>query len=390
MKKKILILTAIPNFDFNNKHSAVAAYLMSIKKNLEVDGYEVMLSHPISSSSSATDSAKTSSNPLKSIVKGISKSVYQSLSDSVYFANQAKLQEELLSKEKPDHIIEFLTYGSEIGAALKAKFNVPLLVIYDSPIAQQYREMHGAYSVFLKKIEKNEQVSVMAADDIICYSEPVKRYLESKHELQAKFHIWPTIIWEKMTTRDKSQDSSDSIDIGFFGSFLKWHKVELLVRVFDSISQEFPDLHLHLVGYGAEWENIKKQVESLSCKNRIHLPGFIDEEALRQLKNTIDIGLMPGSNWYGSPLKIFEYAWLKIPVIAANTPTIAYLFEHEKDLLLIDPDHEFESLKSHFRKILTDKDFSNMLGLNLYKNIAEHYSKEKYYALFSNIVANKQ
>jgi glycosyltransferase involved in cell wall biosynthesis len=45
--------------------------------------------------------------------------------------------------------------------------------------------------------------------------------------------------------------------IGFIGSFLSWHRVDLLVDAFIEIAPEFPLARLALLGYGQEWNRDK-------------------------------------------------------------------------------------------------------------------------------------
>ncbi|MBK8928064.1 MAG: hypothetical protein IPM74_19740 [Crocinitomicaceae bacterium] len=181
--------------------------------------------------------------------------------------NQHAFESILVESFCPDLILEFLSVGSHVGAQLKAKFNIPLVIIYDAPLREQFCEMN-VNSIQCGWVDEREHQSIEAADHIVVYSQAVLDYVKKNFSTQTDITILPCIIWKDQSGNSKSQEQY----IGFIGSFLIWHKVELLVKAFELIAKDFPDIKLALLGYGQEWNRIYEMVEKSAFAYRIEMP----------------------------------------------------------------------------------------------------------------------
>jgi glycosyltransferase involved in cell wall biosynthesis len=84
---------------------------------------------------------------------------------------------------------------------------------------------------------------------------------------------------------------------------------------------------------------------------------------------------MPGSNWYGSPLKLFEYAQSGIPIIAPSTPVVKDLFIEGVSVVFIDENNEVQSIADNIEKLITDKELSLQLAKNAAALMESVYSR---------------
>ena len=386
MKKRVLLLVANNVFSFENPNSAVAVYLKNLRDSLLQDGFEVSLFPAEKAGVIVAGHVEKKSPPvkLKRLFRKVFPGLYAGLlaRKQFHLANMA-MQQACAGWKQFDLVIEFLTLGSTAGAALKQKFGVPLVVIYDSPLALQFAEMHGTASFMEKKIEAAERVSVREADAVLCYSAPVKKYLEQAHQKKTGIHVLPCIVWKAIPEPAAAKKQV----IGFVGSFLKWHKVELLVRAFEQLVADFPEATLLLIGYGQEWEKIKTLADQSPVSSKITMTGFVSEEELNRIKSQLLIGVMPGSNWYGSPLKLFEYAESGIAVVAAHTPTVADLFSAD-EVVFIDPENETESLYMALKSLLEDDSQRNRLITNARNKMLGVYSKSQQLYTFNQLIKN--
>lgn len=388
MKKKALFLIGIPGFSLSNANSAVAKYIVTLIDALKGSSYEVTFIPADKSIASHATPTPGSSNSLSARIRKAVKNafpyLYYSIVDYRYFKKQKSLYSQALKHARDaDIIIEFLTYGSRIGAMLKERTGKPLVVIWDSPLKEQYIEMYGSGSMFTDVIEKAESISVQTADLIICYSDAVKQHLLATARPGSRIEVLPCIVWKEDII---APSSSNEQVIGFIGSFLKWHKVDLLVNAFEEIGKKFLSAKLVLVGYGQEWPAVKAMVDAHPFRDRITLTGFVSEEELREWKSRFTIGVMPGSNWYGSPLKLFEYAEARIPFIAPSTPTVCSLFDKDREALFIDNDNELQSLVAQLYRMLSDEQLREELGGNAFKKMKGEFAKERQMSIFAGII----
>lgn len=344
MAKRVLILVGIPDFDYTNQHSAVVLFLNQIRLAAIENGWVAAFPPQESTQKNVTKPGKK-----KSAIKQLFSSWkwgYQSLAFYRYQKRQKALLDSLMTLPAYDCVVEFHTVGSTIGKQLAEKWKANLSIIFDSPVAEQFLEMKKTKSAFWSAIQQSERLSMEAADKIMAYSPACRDYLKERYTLQAEPVILPCVV-NKPAPQNVS--SKETFNILFIGSFLSWHKVDLLVKAFEQLLNEIPNARLQLIGYGEEWEVIKKQISDKKLEKQVEMPGFVSEEELMRYKKEATVGIMPGSNWYGSPLKLFEYAASGIPFLAPETPTITSIFS-EKHCWLIDKDDPVVSIYKGLKK----------------------------------------
>ena len=385
-KHKIAVVVNDDNVDFNSEFSAVASYLKFVSECFDSEKYDIVLTNG-SSNSSTRVKPNQSQNKLKKVLKNVVKKVLP----KTFLKKKENLQREkvdrisnLFCNNNFDVIIEFLDYGSTLSSLHKSKQNSKSIIIYDAPLVEKYETFHTYTYDHLNWIKYGEKQSVENADYIVCYSNSVKSFLDKNFNITSELSVFPCISGKNYTTN--RNEELGLLRIGFIGSFLKWHKVDLLVEVFDELRKKYSNIKLDLVGKGLEWESVKELVDVKQINHLVDLHGFVSEKELQNIKSRLDIGVMPGSNWYGSPLKIFEYAQIPIPVVAASEPTILDLFESNKEILFIDKKEEFNSLYNHLEQLIKSSDLRNQLSDAIRQKNEKSYSKNAYISFINNVV----
>lgn len=284
------------------------------------------------------------------------------------------LEEEIINTDfQADVIIELYKLGSRLGHDLKKRFNCPLIVYYDSPVVEQYEDIWKIKAPYKSQLIDRQSMTIKAADRIIAYSNPVKEYLTNMGAT-GEITIFQTLDYSRLTKQEKI--TKDGVNIGFVGSFMPWHRVDLLVRAFDEIcSNTKKDCTLHLVGKGECYEEIKTLVANCESKNKIIMHGFLDGASLMNIKSKLDIGVMPGSNWYGIPTKVYEYGAAGIASIAPDTPTIADIFTNNRDITLFKWD-DYEDFKLKLHALIENDSQRQALVAGLNTKIASEHTLE--------------
>jgi glycosyltransferase involved in cell wall biosynthesis len=388
VNKRILILVGIPDFDYSNQMSAVAAFLKTVKTAFENDGHEVDFGENKTLVFEKDARPELISpfglrpkiiNGLKHGVKVAVKSwpwLYHSLAFRRYFKQQDKLYWKIFNRKPYDMVVEFHTVGSTVGRQLAEHWDAEFSVIFDSPVEEQFYEMHGTKTTHWSRILNSEKVTLEAADHIMVYSPACEAHILTKYKIKGKVGVLPCVV--NKTNVNNNPQQSEFI-IGFIGSFLSWHKVDLLVKVFKKFHEKHVHARLQLIGYGMEWDKVKTLVDQLDLTEVVEMPGFVSEAELLNCKTRCSVAIMPGSNWYGSPLKLFEYAQSQIPFIAPTTKTVVSIFQENEHCLYIDPENEAISL-------LEKLTFSieNPLKMNDMANRAQTFVRENFEATIYN------
>lgn len=86
-----------------------------------------------------------------------------------------------------------------------------------------------------------------------------------------------------------------------------------------------------------------------------------------------DIGVMPDSNDYGSPLKIFEYAAMRKPVVAPRLKPLEDVIEDGVNGVLFKAKDK-KALANSVLKLLTDEKYAKRLAENAYEKVMKLYT----------------
>ncbi|MGZ4079047.1 MAG: glycosyltransferase family 4 protein, partial [Bacteroidia bacterium] len=323
MSKKINIIYGKSTEEIFNRQSALGSYIYCLAMILLKNGYEVSVNELSFSINSEQKNVQGSYNSGASSFakKLIPQFIKELLKDVRLFRSLNNLYLNIEKNNTIDSILEFYTYGSDLGFRLSKKYNKPLFIVYDSPVLEAHEFFHQKQIVFKSEIERREKKSILQASGIVVYSNAVKEYLNKKYAKELPVFIHQNVDYSRFEYIE-NKTPGKTINIGFIGSFLKWHRVDLLINAFARLKDEGKNVKLFLLGSGMEFDKMKDAVEKNKYASAIEMPGFMDGAQLFEYKKQFDIGVMPGSNWYGAPNKIFEYGAAKIAVVAPDTPTI--------------------------------------------------------------------
>lgn len=381
MEVKSILIIYGKNFDevFNRK-SAIGSYIHCLANLLSKKGHSIFLNGK--SFSDVQQQTTANITPNHSIIKYIKGFIPKRIKKKIREKEIIRKNEEnyatlLNTAEKVDAILEFYCIGSDLGLRLKKHFNSSYTIVYDNPIFEEYSFFNNGEPLYHKLFTERERSSLSQANQIVVYSNPVKEHLINKYLIQPdKFHIHQNIDFTRFELNANSSKLVSKIKIGFIGSFLKWHRVDILINGVKELNRKNIAFELYLVGEGQELDKMKELVDhETSIKEFINFTGYLDGEALRKLKSEINIGVMPGSNWYGAPNKLFEYGAAHIASIAPNTPTITDIFS-ENEIVFFEWDNQ-----SSFNQALIDlcnkPEKIRHFGDALFSFIEKNYNAEK-------------
>lgn len=123
--------------------------------------------------------------------------------------------------------------------------------------------------------------------------------------------------------------------IGFAGSFQPWHATRQLVEALYALVSN--SCHLMLVGDGPTLATTVQAARSLGLEARISTTGGVHPDRVPELISCFDIGVLPGSNDYGHPMKLIEYAAAGAAVVAPDLQPVRELIHNMKTGLLFTP-----------------------------------------------------
>jgi glycosyltransferase involved in cell wall biosynthesis len=170
--------------------------------------------------------------------------------------------------------------------------------------------------------------------------------------------------------RQKYQIPDDAVVVVFVGSFQPYHRVDLLLEALHVIKEQ-ASTYLLLVGDGTTLPACQAQAARLGLLDRVRFTGRVLYSDVPFHIAAGDIAVMPATNDYGNPMKIYEYMALGKAVVAPNQPTITEIATHEQDAFLFDTE-KVSSLAWALNTLVGDGELRGTLSQNGAKRAAGH------------------
>jgi glycosyltransferase involved in cell wall biosynthesis len=264
-------------------------------------------------------------------------------------------------------IYERYAFFGIMGAIYANKWHIPLILEINYTTKN---DLVRKRSVILKPFSRAAERWVLRqAAGLVVVSSFIKEQLVNEYDIPSeKIKITPNAADPELFRMNISPIKTVSgVNIeekkvcGFVGGFYPWHGVDLLINAFSDISDKAENAVLLLIGDGPERGNIKEKVKELKLENKVIFTGEIPHKELPKYVAAFSVGIMPDSNNYGSPMKIFEYMALGKPVVAPDYgPILDVIISGTQGLVFEKNDRH--SLSKVLLKIFTDEQLLITMG----------------------------
>jgi len=384
MKKynRILITILSPDFNLMNRYSAVACVIYSFASVLQKNGYDVYVNEKhilewekLTAPNAAISASKQSK--LFKIMRFFSKRFREMVKDTLAILKNKKTINQIFEIPKPDIVISWVTYRDSSGVDFAKKWNVPLIAVYDNPLAEEYAFLNGFPPFFESNIASHEKRILTSADALILYSPAVKAYLDKKYSIKGAVYFNAFTDFLRMQFKSLKKDLT-TINFAYIGSFFNWHKIDDLIFAFETVNLKYPNCKLFLVGDGPEFNRISSSVNN---KN-IVFTGKKDGKELDLLMQEIHVGIISNALWFQAPVKFFQYSAANLLVISKKTPTILALSKGEDCYLFFDTKEELEN---QMLDVMANPLKIEQFGKKAGDFIKNNYSEVNYLNFFNEI-----
>lgn len=247
----------------------------------------------------------------------------------------------------PDFIYQRYSRFTWAGVVISWLTGIPLLLEFNGSEVWVGRYWDDAS--FLWLLEKFENLNLQAANLIFVVSEVEKKNLTSRGVAAEKIFVnfngvdpemfRPNIGGAEVRTK---LGIADKTVVGFVGTFGPWHGVLVLAEAITRLPKDV-NCHFLLIGEG----NLKSKVEEIvnkgNCTDKVTFTGRLSHHLVPSYLDACDILVSPhipmedGSDFFGSPTKLFEYMAIAKPIVASRLGQIADVIENEKNGYLVEP-----------------------------------------------------
>lgn len=228
----------------------------------------------------------------------------------------------------------------------------------------------------LELLERYERLNLEAAARIFVVSEVERRNLEKRGVKSDKIVINPNGVDESTfqagvggdEVRRKLGFADGDVIVGFVGTFGPWHGVLVLAEAIKLIAAKVPVKFL-LVGSGSLQPQVQKILAAETSDGRVVFTGAVAHDEVPSLLDACDILVSPhvpladGSEFFGSPTKLFEYMAMGKGIVASRLGQIGDVLEDGETALLVEPG-EAPALASAITVLAESAEMRTRLGVS--------------------------
>lgn len=275
---------------------------------------------------------------------------------------------------QPDIIYERVTYLQSSGVRAAQKLGVKHIAEFNAPYPEERVSFSGK-TLLLAKAKNVEKEILLNTRGVAAVSSALKAHLVKVcPSAKDKIKVVPNAVApiESPIHSIESQPYQylkDNLVIGFVGSVFPYHGVNILISAFAKLNHK--EAKLLIVGDGMILDEMKILADKMGVKDQVIFTGPIPHQAVPSFIDLMDICCMAKSNWYGSPVKIFEYGLLQKAILAPDVIPVRDVMS-ESDAVLVHPNEV--DVHAGLKKLIEDESFRKEIAQNWHKKVMENYT----------------
>jgi glycosyltransferase involved in cell wall biosynthesis len=292
-----------------------------------------------------------------------------------FFRNAA-----LLQREQCDLIYERHAFFLFSTAFVARRFRVPLVVEVNELVGDPRVRRQPVFSAFARFCDR---IVFRAASLIVAVSPHLQRRIAESGIDSKKILVLPNAVdrADFATPADGSGvrrrlGIGDATVIGFAGWFVPWHRLEMLLEVFAGLSAREKNLKLLLVGEGELRAALESVASRLGVRASVIFAGAVPHGEIPAHAAAMDICVVPHSNEYRSPIKLFEYMGQGRAVVAPRTEPIEMIVRDGVNGLLFQPGSN-DDLAAQLANLAANPDLRERLGRQAREDVLENHTWTK-------------
>ncbi len=253
-------------------------------------------------------------------------------------------------------------YGRFTWAGVEASIRTgaPLFLEYNG--SEVWIGKHWDLSGMLPLLERFERLNLSVAARIFVVSDVDRRNLLQAGIADEKIVVNPNGVDVETfrpgvggaAARAELGVREDETLAGFVGTFGPWHGVLTLAEAITMLPEDC-GVRFLLVGAGRFRDEVERIIRAAGRERQVIFTGHVDHQRVPALLDACDILLSPhvpladGSEFFGSPTKLFEYMAMGKGIVASRLGQIGEVLIDAETALLVEPGDARELSKAILR-----------------------------------------
>jgi glycosyltransferase involved in cell wall biosynthesis len=278
----------------------------------------------------------------------------------------------LIEQMNPDFIYQRYARFSWAGVVAAQRIRRPLFLEYNG--SEVWVGRHWDHVGSLDLLERYERLNLRAAARIFVVSDVERKNLEARGVPAGKILVNPNAVDAELFrpkiggAEVRKQLGIEDVEVvaGFVGTFGPWHGVVQLAEAVKRVPENVP-VRFVLVGSGSLHGDVERLLQAEAASRRVIFTGAVPHEGVPPLLDACDILVSPhipladGSDFFGSPTKVFEYMAMGKGIVASRLGQIGEVLAHDETALLVEPGNVSE-LAGAIVKLVESRETRERLG----------------------------
>ncbi|HEV2705890.1 MAG TPA: glycosyltransferase family 4 protein [Pyrinomonadaceae bacterium] len=314
------------------------------------------------------DEARVSLKIIEPDSLGLTRAVFD-LRNSLLFTERAVAE---ITDAPPDFIYQRYSRFNWAGVEASRRTGRPLFLEYNG--SEVWMGRHWDNARLFDLLTRVERLNLRAAARVFVVSEVERRNLEAAGVAEEKIIVNPNgVDVERFRpgtggarVRDELGVAEDETLVGFVGTFGPWHGVLTLAEAAVALPPQ-ARVRFLLVGSGSLREKVETMLREGGRMERALFTGSVAHERVPALLDACDVLASPhaplsdGSEFFGSPTKLFEYMAMGKAIVASRLGQIAEVLCDEETALLVEPG-DARALKDALLRLAASPELRVRLG----------------------------
>lgn len=291
---------------------------------------------------------------------------------------------DLLQQMEPDLIYQRYARFNWTGVAAALQIRRPLFLEYNG--SEVWVGRHWDKVGNLDLLARFEELNLLAAARIFVVSEVEARNLRERGVSAHKIIVNPNGVDTEVfrpgaggiAVRHDLGIAEKEVVVGFVGTFGPWHGVLTLAEAIKSLPDSLA-IRFLIVGTGSLQLEMERMLASEIANRKVVFTGAIEHERVPTYLDACEILVAPhvpltdGSDFFGSPTKLFEYMAMGKGIVASRLGQIGEVLQDEVTALLVTPG-DVPELTRGLMRLANSSEMRQNLGKNARQVAVNNYT----------------